>query len=97
MADKQGGQKSVRPNSSGKPLDYPTMSLQEISNLHKQIFNNNTLEKHNVFMWTIEKYLYDTETFMNKLGYTMHARIVWDKLTGQAAAFTLRYTHEYLV
>lgn len=28
----RGGRKAVRENSSGKPLDYPTCSLDEIKN-----------------------------------------------------------------
>lgn len=94
---KKGGKKKVRPNSSGGDLDYPTMNLQDIKELHRNIFNNLTSEKHNVFMWTIDKYLIETEKFMNELGYTLHARIVWHKVTGVAPAFTVRYTNEYLL
>jgi len=46
----KGGKKKARPNSSGGKLDYPTMSLQDIKELHKRIFENQTSEKHNVFM-----------------------------------------------
>lgn len=94
---KKGGRKSVRPNSSGKKLDYNTMPMDDIVNLHKQVLTNNTSEKHNVFIWTIDKYLRDTEVFMEDLGYTRHARIIWDKVTGIPSAFTIRYAHEYLL
>ncbi|RDY30182.1 DNA methyltransferase [Lachnotalea glycerini] len=93
----KGGKKKVRPNSSGGELDYPTMSLQDIKELHKNVFDNLTRDNHNVFMWTIDKYLIETEQFMKELGYTMHARIVWHKVTGMAPAFTVRYTNEYLL
>jgi len=93
----KGGKKKVRPNSSGGKLDYPTMNLQEIKELHKRILEDNTNTKHNVFMWTIDKYLLEAEGFMKELGYTLHARIVWNKVTGVAPAFTVRYTNEYLL
>lgn len=93
----KGGKKSARPNSSGGRLSYPTMSIEDISSLHENVFRELTEEKHNVFMWTIDKYIIDTEQFMKKLGYTRHARIIWDKITGQATAFTVRFTHEYLL
>lgn len=94
---KRGGKKSVRPNSSGKKLDYDTMPMNDIINLHREVLTNNTSEKHNVFIWTIDKYLRDTEDFMEDLGYTRHARIIWDKVTGIPSAFTVRYAHEYLL
>lgn len=93
----KGGKKKARPNSSGGELDYPTMNLQDIKELHKDVFRNLTNEKHNVFMWTIDKYLIQTQQFMEELGYTLHARIIWNKVTGVAPAFTVRYTCEYLL
>ena len=93
----RGGRKSVRPNSSGCNLPYNTMKIDDIIKLHSDVFNNLTDDKHNVFMWTIDKYLVETEQFMKELGYTRHARIIWDKITGQATAFTLRFCHEYLI
>jgi N6-adenosine-specific RNA methylase IME4 len=94
---KKGGKKKVRPNSSGGELDYPTMQLKDIKELHKQILNNITTEKHNVFMWAIDKYLHETEQMMKELGYELHARIIWDKTNGVSPAYTVRFTHEYLL
>lgn len=34
---------------------------------------------------------------MQKLGYVLHARLIWDKENGVAPAFTIRYAHEYLL
>lgn len=93
----KGGKKKVRPNSSGGKLDYPTMNLQEIKEIHKNILQKNTNDKHNVFMWTIDKYLVETQKMMEELGYKLHARIVWNKITGVAPAYTVRFTHEYLL
>lgn len=94
---RRGGAKNVRPNSSGKDLDYPAMELSEIKGLHERVLKNNTEDKHNVFMWTIDKYLHETEQMMKELGYELHARMIWDKVTGIPSAFTVRYSHEYLL
>lgn len=34
---------------------------------------------------------------MQELGYQLHARFIWDKENGIAPAFTVRYSHEYLL
>ena len=93
----KGGKKKARPNSSGGELEYPTMSIPEIKELHKQILENNTSEKHNVFMWTINKYLCEAQKMMEELGYTLHARIIWNKTTGMSPAYTVRFQTEYLL
>lgn len=92
----KGNLRKCRPNQ-GKELDYSTMSLDEIKTLHKDFLQNNTAEIHNVFMWAIDKFLPETEKFMADLGYTLHARMVWDKENGVAPAFTVRFSHEYLL
>lgn len=48
-------------------------------------------------MWTIDKYLHETEQMMKELGYELHARFIWDKENGIAPAFTVRFAHEYLL
>lgn len=94
---KRGGKKAARPNSSGMDIPYQTMSLKEIEDLHRYVTENLLNEKHNVFMWTIEKYLPQTEEMMQRLGYKLHARMIWDKGNGPAPAFTVRFSHEYLL
>lgn len=93
----KGGRKKVRLNSSGTDLDYPVMPLNEIIRFHKVVLPLLAQDRHNVFMWTIDKYLISAEEFMQELGYTRHARIVWNKLTGMAPAYTVRFTCEYLL
>jgi Transcriptional activator, adenine-specific DNA methyltransferase len=93
---KKGNVRKCRPNQ-GKELDYATLPISEIEKIHNDFFLKNTAKKHNVFMWTIDKYLIQTERFMNNLGYTLHARIIWDKENGIAPAFTVRFSHEYLL
>jgi N6-adenosine-specific RNA methylase IME4 len=93
---RKGGKKLVRPNSSGMELNYATMTLESIRNIHR-IYFEQVNERHNVFIWTIDKFLFETERMMTELGYRVHARIIWDKVTGIPAAFTVRFAHEYLL
>lgn len=92
----KGGKKSVRKNSSGKPLDYPVCSLDEIEK-HLRIATSHTGQNSILFLWAIDKYLFDAQKIAEKLGYKLHARMIWDKVTGIPAAFTVRYGHEYLL
>lgn len=94
---RKGGYRKARPHSSGTSLDYPVMSTQAIMEFHKITLPLLAEERHNVFMWTIDKYLIDTERIMKELGYIRHARIIWNKQKGMAPAFTLRFTCEYLL
>ncbi|MBC5688105.1 DNA methyltransferase [Mediterraneibacter sp. NSJ-55] len=92
----KGNLRKCRPNQ-GKKLDYPTMTLGEIKDIHEKVFNLACEKKHNVFIWSIDKYLLETEQMMQELGYTLHARMIWDKENGIAPAFTVRFSHEYLL
>jgi len=92
----KGGKKNVRPNSSGKKLEYPVLSLIEIENIirsKKKLANTN----HVLFLWTIDKFLFEAEQIAKNIEYKLHARMVWNKVTGIPAAFTIRYGHEYLL
>ncbi len=91
----KGGLRKARPNQ-GKQLDYPTMTLDDIKTTHKMC-GNIAAEQHNFFVWTIDKYLFDTEQMMRDLDYELHARFIWDKENGIAPAFTVRFSHEYLL
>jgi len=93
---RKGNARKVRKNQT-KALDYSTCSLDTISELHKVALSNANCEAHNVFMWTIDKFLHETERMMEALGYKLHARFVWDKENGVAPAFTVRFSHEYLL
>lgn len=92
----KGGKKKVRENSSGKPLDYQVISLEEIENILKY-FVEQTEENSILFLWTIEKYLFEAQKIAERLGYKLHARMIWNKVTGIPSAFTIRYGHEYLL
>ena len=92
---KKGNLRRCRPNQ-GKKLDYQTVNLDECFSLQDQFFEKAS-ERHNVFMWTIDKFLHETEAEMAKRGYKLHARFIWDKENGIAPAFTVRFSHEYLL
>lgn len=92
----KGGKKSVRKNSSGSELDYPTCSLEEIKR-HLEQTVSLTEENSILFIWTIDKYLFEAQQMAEDLGYKLHARMIWNKVTGIPAAFTIRYGHEYLL
>lgn len=92
----KGGKKNVRKNSSGKPLDYPVCTLDEIKE-HLRKASDKTSDNSILFLWTIDKYLFEAQHIAEELGYKLHARMIWDKVTGIPAAFTVRYGHEYLL
>ena len=92
----KGGKKNVRPNSSGEELDYQVIPLEEIE---QHLYNAmlETEENSLLFLWAIDKYLFEAEKMAKNLGYKLHARMIWNKVTGIPAAFTIRYGHEYLL
>jgi len=92
----KGGKKKVRLNSSGEKLEYPVISLQLIL-AHLANARDVAEENHCCFLWTIDKYLWEAEEIMKDLGYKLHARMIWNKVTGIPAAFTIRFGHEYLL
>ena len=92
----RGGKKAVRKLSSGGPLPYSVISLEEIAN-HIQHFSSMGDNDHALFLWAIDKYLFEAHEIAYNLGYKLHARMIWNKVTGIPAAFTIRYGHEYLL
>lgn len=92
----KGGKKNARPKTSGVALDYPVISLEEIKK-HLQEATKLTTDNSILFLWTIDKYLFEAQEIAESLGYKLHARMIWNKVTGIPAAFTIRYGHEYLL
>jgi len=92
----KGGKKLVRPNSSGKELDYSVLNLEQIEDIIQKA-SDLTTDNSVMFLWTIDKYLFEAEEIAKKLDYKLHARMIWNKVTGIPAAFTIRYGHEYLL
>ena len=91
----KGNLRKCRPNQ-GKALDYQTLTVEECFKLQEPFFAL-AAEQHNILLWAIEKFLPETEASMEKRGYRLHARLVWDKGNGVAPAFTVRFSHEYLL
>jgi N6-adenosine-specific RNA methylase IME4 len=92
----KGGKRTVRPNQT-KALDYKTMNTKDIFKLlDKDIFIKCSTN-HIVFMWTIEKFLTDCDNEMLSRNYKRHVRMIWDKGNGVCPAFTIRYSHEYMI
>ena len=91
----KGGKKKERPNSSGGNLDYPTCDLATIKE-HLRLATGGGGNKV-LFLWTIDKYLFEAQRMAEELGFKLHARMIWDKVTGIPAAFTVRFGHEYLL
>lgn len=92
----KGGSKSVRPNSSGGALDYKVITLTEIKNHFWNLLD--CVEPDSIlFLWTIDKYLFEAQDMVQDLGWKLHARMIWNKVTGIPAAFTIRFGHEYLL
>lgn len=94
---KKGGKKAVRPISSGGFVPYGTMPVGEIFRLLDCQVLSMAAGQHCVFLWTVDQFLHESEARMLERGYRLHARIIWDKVTGIPAAFTIRYAHEYLL
>ena len=78
-------------------LPYPTLSVPDCFSLLDRDILTGANPTHTVFLWEVDKILIETEQEMLKRGYKRHCRFVWDKLNGFPAAFTVRFSHEYLV
>lgn len=91
----KGNIRKCRPNQT-KALDYPVESVEECFKLQEPFFEK-AADVHNVFLWCIDKFLIEAEKEMEKRGYKLHARMIWNKENGIAPAFTVRFSHEYLL
>jgi hypothetical protein len=58
----KGGARKCRPNQ-GVCLDYHTLSIPDIARIHSEYFVQAS-DKHNVFLWTIDKFLRTAESMM---------------------------------
>lgn len=92
----KGNLRKVRPNQS-RSLDYETLSVQEIfALLDREIFPSRTIS-HNIWLWVVDEFLHEAESNMIGRDYRLHARMIWSKGNGPAPAFTIRYSHEYVL
>lgn len=93
---RRGSGKKKKDKNAGTPLPYKTMELPEIKE-HIEIAYNLMPDNGIFFLWTIDKYLFDAERIAKETGFKLHARMIWNKLNGIPAAFTIRFGHEYLL
>jgi N6-adenosine-specific RNA methylase IME4 len=85
-------QKRVRPNQV--EMDYPMMSLAEIKALPISNIADDTCI---LFLWTIDKYLYETKPILEAWGFKYHLTMSWDKTNGLAMYGFNRQTEFILV
>lgn len=84
--------KRVRPNQV--EMDYPMMSLDEIKSLK---INSLADENCILFLWAIDKYLYDAKPILEEWGFKYHLTMAWDKTNGLAMYGFNRQTEFVLV
>jgi N6-adenosine-specific RNA methylase IME4 len=84
--------KRVRPNQV--EMDYPMMSIEEIKNLP---VNKIADDKCTLFLWTIDKYLFDSKDVLESWGFKYHLTMAWDKTNGLAMYGFNRQTEFILV
>ena len=84
--------KRVRPNQVD--MDYPMMTLHEIARLPVALIAG---EKCTCFIWTIDKYLYQTPDILKAWGFKYHLTMAWDKTNGLAMYGFNRQTEFILV
>lgn len=81
----------VRPNQ--KEMDYSMMSIDDIKSLNvANLANDNCM----VFMWQIDKFLYESKEILEEWGFKYHLTLAWDKGNGMSLAGFNRRT-EYVV
>jgi N6-adenosine-specific RNA methylase IME4 len=84
--------KRVRPNQI--EMDYPMMSLDKIKALR---IADIAAEKCTLFLWTINKYLFESKSILEAWGFKYHLTMSWDKTNGLAMYGFNRQTEFVLV
>ena len=90
---KQNLRKFNKP-ASFNDIDYPMMSLDEIKSLP---IGDIAGDKCMLFLWTIDKYLYNTKPILEHWGFKYHVTLAWDKTNGIAMYGFNRQTEFVLV
>lgn len=84
-----------RPNQV--KMDYSTMSTQEIANLKIPIICEDNAW---CFLWTTQKYLFDSKEILSKWGFNHLCTMVWEKTYGISAGMPLygfRWNAEFIL
>jgi N6-adenosine-specific RNA methylase IME4 len=91
----KGGIRKMRTQT--RDFSYKTLPITEIKALLELEFLPKLAPTCGVFVWTVDQFLWDAEHLFKGWGFKQHARFIWDKGNGVAPAFTIRYSHEYLL
>lgn len=85
----------ARPNQT--TMDYSTLSIEEIKELPiSSIADDECL----CFLWTIQKYLYDSKEILESWGFNLLLTMVWEKTYGRSAGMPLygfRWNAEFIL
>ena len=84
--------KRVRPKQ--KEMDYSMMTVDEIKALSISKIAD---ERCMLFLWTIDKYLFESKEILESWGFKHHLTMAWDKTNGQALYGFNRQTEFILV
>ena len=84
--------KRVRPNQV--EMDYSMMTFQEIKALPVWEIADDVCT---LFLWTIDKYLFDSKEVVESWGFKYHLTMAWDKTNGLAMFGFNRQTEFILV
>jgi len=88
-------QNKQRPNQV--EMDYTMMSLDEIKNLPiKKLADDNCW----IFLWTTQKYLWDSKSIIEGWGFNHKLTMVWEKTYGRSAGMALygfRWNAEFIL
>jgi N6-adenosine-specific RNA methylase IME4 len=69
--------RKVRPNQ--KRVDYPMLSLNSIKKIN---ISDISADKSICFLWTIDKYLFDSREVLEGWGFNYHCTMAWNKTNG---------------
>lgn len=84
--------KRVRPNQV--EMDYPMMGIEEIKKLN---VGGQAADVCTLFLWTIDKYLFEAKSVLEAWGFKYHLTMAWDKTNGLAMYGFNRQTEFILV
>jgi N6-adenosine-specific RNA methylase IME4/Trp operon repressor len=84
--------REVRPNQ--KEFDYPTMAIDEIKAIPIEELADDICT---LFLWVVDKYLYQAKEILEHWGFSYHLTMAWDKGNGMAMYGFNRQTEFVLV
>jgi N6-adenosine-specific RNA methylase IME4 len=86
----------VREPSIKKLSDYKPLELDVIKE-HFIEMGKHCTDDHVLFVWSDQAHLLDVTHMLLDLGYKIHDYLIWEKGQGMAPAFSVRFSHDYLI